>query len=321
MTKGHVTRMDTSPLVSIGLPTYNRAKTLQRTLESVAAQDYPHWEVLISDNASSDETEAVCADFCRQDTRIRCIRQPQNIGAQSNFNFVLQHSSGQYFLWLGDDDWLCPEFLSRCVPALEQDPHCALALGRVHYYQGDHLAFTEPETALCQASGSARVLAYYAHVTENGLMYGLMRRSLLTPALMPRNVIGSDWLFVAALVFQGRVRVQEETCVNRSLGGISRDRRRMAVTLGFSPMQANHPYLCIAGFAFQEIAWASPAYAPLNKRARLRLAARCAALIWRRHSFRFYSAALVKRVAPTGMYNRLRAVYRKAARLDPGGNS
>ncbi len=309
--------MNTPPLVSIGIPTFNRAGSLARALESVVAQDYSGWEILVSDNASSDETEAVCERFSRQDARIRFVRQPKNMGAQYNFNFVLQQSSRKYFLWLADDDWLCSQFLSRGVDALENDPQCALAVGRVNYFQGNRLAYQEPEIALCQASGSARVLAYYAHVTENGQMYGLMRRSLLAPALLPRNVIGSDWLFVAALLFQGKAADVGATCVNRSLGGTSQDRRRMAVSLGFSRMQASHPYLCIAGFAFQEIAWASPAYTSLGKGARFRLAARSAARVWRRHSFRFYAAALARRAAPTGMYSRLRAAYHRAAHLDP----
>lgn len=312
--------MDTPPLVSIGIPTYNRAGSLARALESVIAQDYPHWEALISDNASSDETKAVCQRFCAQDARIRCVRQPQNRGAQRNFNFVLQQSSRKYFMWLADDDWLCPGFLAQCVAALEQDADCALALGQVNYFQDDHFVYQEPPIALCQVSGSARVLSYYAHVTENGQMYSLMRRSLLVPALMPRSVIGGDWLFVAALVFQGKARTLETTCVNRSLGGTSQDRHRMAASLGFSPMQANHPYLCLAGFAFQEIAWASPAYASLPRLARLRLAWTSAMLIWRRHGLRFYGAALAKSAAPAWLYERLRKAYRKAMRFSPESN-
>jgi len=309
--------MNTLPLVSIGIPTYNRAGSLARALESVIAQEYPHWEALVSDNASTDETEAVCRRFCAQDARIRCVRQPGNMGAQRNFNFVLQQSDRKYFLWLADDDWLCPRFLSQCIPALEQDADCALALGQVNYYQGDQFMYREFPIALGQASGSERVLSYYAHVTDNGQMYALMRRSLLAPALMPRSVFGSDWLFVAALVFHGKARTLETTCVNRSLDGTSQDRRRMAVSLGFSPMQTNHPYLCLAGFAFQEIAWASPAYVSLSKMARLRLAWTSAMLIWRRYGFRFYGVALAKHAAPAWLYRRLRNAYRKASLFNP----
>ncbi len=315
--------MDTPPLVSIGIPTYNRAGSLTRALESVMAQDYPHWEALISDNASSDETEAICQRFCAQDVRIRFIRQPRNSGAHGNFNFVLQESGSKYFLWLADDDWLCPGFLAQCVAALEQDPDCALALGQVNYFQGDQFVYREPPIVLCQKSGSERVLSYYASVTDNGQMYSLMRRSLLTSALMPRNVIGGDWLFIAALVFQGKARTLETTCVNRSLGGTSQNVRNIGLNLNLSRIQTNHPYLCISGFAFQETAWTSPAYASLNGMARPALAVKIVGLIWRRYGFRVYFHAMITAVvalaqhaAPAGLYRRLRVLYRKATLLD-----
>src|SRR2546422_495342 len=84
--------MSNKPLVSIGLPTYNRALTLRRAIESALTQDYPNIELVISDNASTDETEAICLEACRSDGRVKYLRQQNNHGAVTNFREVLKQS-------------------------------------------------------------------------------------------------------------------------------------------------------------------------------------------------------------------------------------
>ena len=81
----------------------------------------PDLELVISDNASDDGTEEICRQFARSDSRVRYHRQPQNIGLVANFNTVLHLARGPYFKWMGDDDWLTPTYVSRCVEVLEGD--------------------------------------------------------------------------------------------------------------------------------------------------------------------------------------------------------
>src|ERR1700687_633000 len=107
--------MTSQPLVSIGLPTYNRAVGLGRAIESVLAQDYRNIELIVSDNASTDETERLCTEYCRRDSRVRYLRQETNRGAISNFRAVVAHAQGEFFMWLGDDDWLDQGYLSECL--------------------------------------------------------------------------------------------------------------------------------------------------------------------------------------------------------------
>ena len=105
-----------NPLVSIGLPTYNRPQQLCRALASITAQTYPHFEVIVSDNCSpGPETQAVAEQFMAADSRIRYIRQPRNIGMFHNFKFVFDQSHGQYFAWLADDDVRSERFLEKCM--------------------------------------------------------------------------------------------------------------------------------------------------------------------------------------------------------------
>ena len=94
------------PILSVGMPVYNGELFLREALDSLLAQSFSNFELIISDNASSDVTEAICLDYQKIDKRIRYIRQAENIGALANFQVVLNESSGQYFMWAAcDDKW------------------------------------------------------------------------------------------------------------------------------------------------------------------------------------------------------------------------
>ena len=95
-----------TPLLTIGIPTYNRAGTLRRAVESALAQDCGDVEILIADNASSDGTEAYCRALAEREPAVRYIRHRSNRGPTANFNSILRQARGDYFLFLSDDDWL-----------------------------------------------------------------------------------------------------------------------------------------------------------------------------------------------------------------------
>ncbi len=116
-------------LVTIGVPTYNRAGTyLRAALDSILAQTYKNFEVMVSDNASADDTEEVCREYAKRDPRINYIRQKRNIGGILNRSFVRARARGEYFVELCDDDLLAPTFLEKCIARLEAHPE-AIAAG------------------------------------------------------------------------------------------------------------------------------------------------------------------------------------------------
>ena len=92
------------PLVSIGVPVFNGEKGLAKALDSLLEQDYDKLEIIISDNASTDRTEALCLEYAEKDQRIRYVRQTENIGGVYNFKFVLDEAVGEYFMWAAHDD-------------------------------------------------------------------------------------------------------------------------------------------------------------------------------------------------------------------------
>ncbi|MBW4612657.1 MAG: glycosyltransferase [Desmonostoc vinosum HA7617-LM4] len=110
------------PRLSIGLPVYNGEKFLEEAIDSLLAQTFTDFELIISDNASTDKTEEICRAYAKQDQRICYYRNSQNIGCARNFNQVFKLSSGEYFKWAAYDDLHAPDFIQKCVEVLDQDP-------------------------------------------------------------------------------------------------------------------------------------------------------------------------------------------------------
>jgi len=108
-----------TPRVSIGLPVYNGERYLANALDSILAQDFGDFELIISDNASTDATQDICETYTRRDRRITYSRLSENLGAAGNYNRVVHMSTGELFKWAAHDDLIRPAFLSRCVDAFK----------------------------------------------------------------------------------------------------------------------------------------------------------------------------------------------------------
>jgi glycosyltransferase involved in cell wall biosynthesis len=119
--------MNATPRLSIGLPVYNGEEYLAESLDALLGQSYEDFELIISDNASTDRTAAICRRYQSEDARIRYIRQPRNIGAAPNHNFVFQEARGELFKWASHDDLYARDLLLRCVEALDEHPDVVLA--------------------------------------------------------------------------------------------------------------------------------------------------------------------------------------------------
>jgi glycosyltransferase involved in cell wall biosynthesis len=111
----------TRPRVSIGLPVYNGAKYLQQSIESLLGQDVDDLELVISDNASTDETEAICRSYAAKDSRLRYWRNAANVGSARNYRRVFELSRGEFFKWCSHDDVCRPAFVRRCLETFDAE--------------------------------------------------------------------------------------------------------------------------------------------------------------------------------------------------------
>lgn len=286
--------MSNEPLVSIGLPTFNRALTLRRAIESALTQNYHNIELIICDNASVDETQAVCFQASQRDSRVKVVRKPNNQGSLANFREVLNQASGEFFMWLADDDWITPTYVTECVKILATHRGHALVCGKSRYFDGERLAFEEPALTLSDDSDVKRVLAYYNQVVWNGTFYGVMwRESLIKLPL--QETFGCDWLLLADLAFTGKVETLKHVAINRSLKGASRDVSEMARDFRLKGFVARYPHLEIAVGAWKNIVLRSSVYDALSLPSRLLLGCRVFATICKRFVLaRWYGQALAK---------------------------
>jgi len=120
-------KMNTIPRLTIGLPVYNGEKYLGESLEALLGQSYEDFELIIADNASTDGTGDICRRYEKQDSRIRYVRQPRNVGCAPNHNFVVGQAGGELFKWASHDDLYARNMLAGCVDALDEYPHVVLA--------------------------------------------------------------------------------------------------------------------------------------------------------------------------------------------------
>jgi glycosyltransferase involved in cell wall biosynthesis len=311
-------------LVSIGIPTYDRADSLRRALGSAIDQTHGELEIVVSDNGSSDGTRALCEEWAARDQRVRYLRQEVNRGPIANFNAVIAALGGDHVLLLADDDWLEPDYVERCLAELAARPDHAVVAGLPRHV-ADGAVIGDGQTMTLGADDPrARVRRYLATVEDNGAFYGLMRRGALQGAAPMRDVLGGDWLLMAAIVFGGRLRTLPDVRLNRSLGGTSATIEQILTTVGAgTPRQARWPYLSIAVTAFADIGWRAPAYAPLGRCGRLWLALTAAprAVRWKYSAWHIAGPALVRLRRRPRARGAVDAVIRRGGGTPPSENT
>jgi glycosyltransferase involved in cell wall biosynthesis len=251
--------------LTVLLPTYNRAASLPRAIGSVLCQTRADIELLISDNASEDETETLCRRYLVRDSRVHYFRQPVNRGPIGNFNWLLAQAKTDFVLMLADDDWLDADYIERCLAIIEDDPAVSIVTGATRYFEGDAPPDLVLNTNLTDSSGARRVLRYLRNSWSSAAFYGVLRTDAAREALPIPNVMGADWIFVAAMAFAGRVVTTTDTHLNRTRGGTSADFQRIAEVSGLSARAARNPHLAIAFNQFRDIALSSPVYKRLGR--------------------------------------------------------
>jgi len=229
-----------APRVSIGLPVYNGQSYLAEAIDSLLAQTFEDFELIISDNASTDRTELICRSYAACDTRIRYCRQPENRGAMWNFNYVSRLARGEYFKWAAYDDLHGPTFLQRCVEVLDRDPSVAWCHTRfVHIdsegqrlpgREGRVISYATVNSGEAEAGGGPGCSQHpptrtrrspHPHQRFGAVLlgpdgcldvFGLIRAEVMRRASPWLPYYGSEKVFVAELSLLGRFEEVPATC-------------------------------------------------------------------------------------------------------------
>jgi glycosyltransferase involved in cell wall biosynthesis len=197
-----------APLVSIGLPVFNGENYIEVALKSIVSQDYDDFELIISDNASTDRTESICRDFAAGDRRIRYSRAEANRGAAPNYQRAFELSRGTYFKWAAHDDVCLPGFLNRCVAEISRtDSSVVLVYPRAEIIDaaGNVCGVDDECVALDDSRPHRRAVYVLRRVNLGWAQFGLMRSDALKKTRLIDGFIGSDYVLLAELAMLGRL--------------------------------------------------------------------------------------------------------------------
>lgn len=203
----------TRPRISIGLPVYNGENYLEMTLKSLLSQSFGDFELIISDNASTDRTQEICQDYASNDNRIHYYRNEKNLGAAPNYNRIVSLARGDYFCWHAHDDLLEREFLERCMFTLDHDEQTVLchAKQRIIDAQGETIQIKDDRMHLPQECAHERFRQYlFRGVGSWVAIFGLIRLEILRLTPLIGSYFGSDRVLLGELILRGKVKRLEE---------------------------------------------------------------------------------------------------------------
>lgn len=202
-----------APLVSIGLPVYNGESYLRQTLDALLAQDYENFELVVSDNASTDATQQICLEYVKKEPKFQYCRNEINVGATKNFSSLIELSSGKYFMWAADHDHWETSFVSRCVEVMERDPSVSLCYPQAAWIDSDG-NWIEDIPLLLDTRGLdkvSRLQVILWGLSNNYVIYGLIRSSALKNTSPFGSSIGPDAVLLAELALIGTFACIPET--------------------------------------------------------------------------------------------------------------
>jgi glycosyltransferase involved in cell wall biosynthesis len=196
-----------APPVSIGLPVYNGEKFIEEELNSLLAQTFSDFELIISDNASTDRTGQICQAYAAKDKRIRYYRNEQNIGANPNFNRAFELSSGEYFKWAAADDVHRETFIERCIEVLNRDPSVVLAHPRIEQIDENGRLLGPLDFDLDVATPRPHERFYNMIHVDHWCyqIFGLYRSTTLRKMPGLANYYGADRVWLAEVSLRGKI--------------------------------------------------------------------------------------------------------------------
>ena len=204
--------INNTPKVTVGIPVYNGENFIEETIKSLLSQTFQDFELLISDNASTDATEQICRSYAAQDSRVRYYRNEQNLGLSRNFNRIFQLAAGQYVKLTSSDDICAPELLERCVDFLDHNPSVAVCYTRIQIIDGDGkvLSVGDSDVNALEASSSSPSERFYElirhsnHHHQGIEIYSLIRKDALEQTPLFGYYAHADRVFSVRLGFLGK---------------------------------------------------------------------------------------------------------------------
>ena len=208
------------PLVSVGIPVYNGEAFLRGAVDSILAQSHRNFELIISDNASTDATPEIAKECAARDPRVRYVRQQHNIGAARNWSFLARSARGKYMKWQPANDYCEAGILAACVAVLEADSSVVLCYGKTHLVD-EATGAVQPydsDLALNEERPSVRLSRVLERMRLNNAVNGVIRTDVLKTTGLHRPYPGGDLVLMAELALAGKFTLLPQPICYRRIG-------------------------------------------------------------------------------------------------------
>ncbi len=209
------------------MPVYNGERFISKALDSLRKQTFPNWSLLISDNASEDNTAEICKKYCEIDNRIKYKRQNKNIGAPANFKYLLNKAESEYFMWAAADDIWYPDFLLSGVNLLDKDKDVGMAFSNiVNIDSFDRIIRNYPSFKSFSNINSIQRVYFYLKSPEilgkANFMYSVYRLDFckkVWDASPLSDEWGSDMCFVLAAISRSNLCIEDKVLFQKRIAG------------------------------------------------------------------------------------------------------
>jgi glycosyltransferase involved in cell wall biosynthesis len=211
------------PTVSIGMPAFNGEGCIKQAIDSLLSQTFTDFELIISDNASSDGTEKICRAYASSDKRIRYFRQSQNMGAAANFKFVLEQAKADYFMWAAVDDVWRENFITACLAGLRNNPNAFACITNVLV---DGKISSQLEAGILSLEGTIKekILKFVRCPGGNSRFYSLYRTKELQKSFKIYNYLAGDFSNVIDFIKEGDfIITTDDYSFDKATGGQGSD--------------------------------------------------------------------------------------------------
>lgn len=200
------------PKVSIGLPVYNGENFLKEALDSIINQTFQDFELIISNNCSTDKTAEICKSYADNDERITYLENAENTGACPNFCKVFEHATGEYFMWAAHDDIYAPTFVEQSVKVLDENPDVTLCFSKTKFIDetGKHIKDYDYTLRVESPNRKERFLDMIAgaHIVIEA--FGLTRSDLLRTTPLLEGYVGTDRVLLGEMLLHGPFHIIPE---------------------------------------------------------------------------------------------------------------
>jgi len=227
------------PKISIGMPVYNGEKFLRKSLDSLLAQSHRDFELIISDNASSDSTEAICKEYLKKDNRIQCFRQNKNMGLHRNYNFVLNKAKYDYFMWSAVDDIHHPKFIEKNLAVINSRDDLVCSMSKVKFYgmkitqkhdkiDSTYRNFKEKIQNIMKPRGMYPIsgeyekkVRFFLNKSLTWMIFGVYRTEDLRKCAVYEQFVAIDVAMILSLLRCGDIYIVDEVLMDIFNAGIS----------------------------------------------------------------------------------------------------